>query len=136
MIQDYIKGIDDVNLMLRNFTRQEVIEMCIEYEMFEFLPRNIGGVCVYDGTLDIRASNIKKLPDNLTIHGDFYCDSNELTELPKKLRVDGYMNCSYNYLTTLPNDLVVDDDLYCISQKTNKQVIIPKTAKISGNIYN
>ncbi len=61
------------------------------------------------GSLDLRDSTIRKLPNDLHVTGYLDLNKSKLTKLPNDLYVDGYLNLRYcQYLTELPDNLHVE----------------------------
>jgi hypothetical protein len=133
-LNDLLVGpsLDDVKDKLEGLSHNKLIEKCIEYELFNILPRNKDGECVYPGFLCLENKKITKLPDNLNVKGGLFLSHNKLAELPNNLTVRYVLDCSYNNLTKLPNDLIVGGDFICDEQKSGLILDIPETAKISG----
>ena len=144
MIQQYMKGktIEEIKYILKSSTittdvqMDELTEKCIEYELFEYLPRNEKGICIYHIDLYVSYSNIKKLPDNLTILGSLYCTVNNINNLPKNLIVHRDLDCSFNNLSALPDDLIVYGYLDCSDQDTKIRLELPPTATVKGRFFN
>lgn len=97
-------------------TNEQKIQYFIENKMFDNLPRNEQGVCVYNGCLDLYKCGLTSLPDDLTIDGDFVCSNNNLSNLPENLTVNGY--------------------LFCVNQKDGIKLELPKSAKVTGKFIN
>jgi hypothetical protein len=48
---------------------------------------------------------IKKLPNNLTVHGNFNIDDSNITELPENLTIYGYFSIENTLIESLPQGL-------------------------------
>jgi hypothetical protein len=64
------------------------------------------------GDVIISNTDIRTLPDNLTVVGGLYFDNTPISELPENLHVYGALSCGGTYVETLPASLKFEDSLY------------------------
>ena len=84
------------------------------------------------GSLDLRDSTIRKLPNDLYVTGYLDLRKSKLTKLPNDLYVDGYLNLRYcQYLTELPDNLHVEGSLHLDSSNIKK---LPNDLYVWGNL--
>jgi Leucine-rich repeat (LRR) protein len=60
-----------------------------------------------EGSLDLRGTNVTKLPDNLRIEGYLDLQRTQITELPENLSVGGFLDLYKTSITKLPDNLSV-----------------------------
>ena len=65
------------------------------------------GSTYYNGSLDLRGTQITVLPDNLTVGGSLYLSGTQITVLPDNLTVGGSLYLSGTQITVLPDNLTV-----------------------------
>jgi hypothetical protein len=137
MLQQYIKGISKEELKdnLKGLSNNDLIQKCIIYNFYEFLPRDENGVCFYDGDLILIDCNLKSLPDKLTVNGNLYCLDNRLTLLPDMLRVIHTLDCRSNRLISFPDNLYVGGQLICRNQKSGIKLELPPSIN-KRNFFN
>ena len=66
----------------------------------------------YNGNLDLRYSNITKLPNDLYVEGDLYLNNSTIKKLPNKLYVGINLDVCDTSISELPNDLYVGWNVY------------------------
>ena len=88
----------------------------------------------HKGDLNLKNSNITKLPNDLYVDGRLnlrYCD--QLTKLPDKLYVGGWLDIrGCNQLTELPNNLYVGGNLWLYVSKIQE---IPDNLYVGGYLH-
>ena len=72
------------------------------------LPDNLS----VKGHLDLYRSSITKLPDNLSVGGDLDLEGTKITKLPDNLSVGGYLDIRGTKITKLPDNLYVREHIY------------------------
>ena len=72
------------------------------------LPDNLS----VGGWLDIRRTSITKLPDNLKVGESLYLGGTQITELPDNLKVGGYLDLRGTKITELPDNITVGGQIY------------------------
>ena len=82
--------------------------------------------------LDLRGTNVTKLPNNLSVKGFLYLTGSQITELPDNLSVGGSLWLKDTSITELPYNLSVGRDLDIRGTKITK---LPKTLKVKGTIF-
>src|SRR6185436_10265076 len=88
---------------------------------------------VINGFLDLRGSQITKLPNNLTVNGNFYLSNNTgITALPDNLTVNGSLYISGTAITALPETLKVRGS---INLSNTVITALPDKLVIGGNVY-
>ena len=98
-IRQFLKPKSEEEILdkLSKLDDNEKIKRIIEFQLdYSLLPRNEGGICVYEGDLFVSDKKLTKLPDNLVVGGGLYCSNNQLTKLPDNLVVNGNLYCFYN----------------------------------------
>ena len=60
-------------------------------------------------------SHIKKLPDDLTVHGILYLSGTPITELPNNLTVEESIILNYTHITKLPDNLKIGEGVYLLN---------------------
>ena len=82
----------------------------------------------YDGRLELKNTNIKKLPKDFYVGNSLFLSGCEqLTELPDKLHVSGRLDLDYcTQITELPNDLYV---------RMTFSLMHTKITKLPDNLY-
>lgn len=84
------------------------------------------------GSLDLRDSTIRKLPNDLHVTGYLDLRKTKITKLPNDLYVDGYLNLRYcQYLTELPDGILVEGTLHLNSLNITK---LPDNLFVWGNL--
>ena len=85
------------------------------YTQIKELPDNL----TVGGNFDLRGTPIEKLPDNLTVGGNLNLYGTQIKELPDNLTVVGYLNLYGTQIKELPDNLTVVGylDLSCTSIK-------------------
>ena len=66
----------------------------------------------FDGSLDLRGTSIKALPDGIKVGGSLNLSDTAITALPDGLEVGGDLDLSDTAITALPDGLKVGGDLY------------------------
>ena len=101
----------------------------------------------FKGNLDLDNTDIKKLPDNLTVIGRLNLQNTKITELPNNLTVKGYLDIENTDINTIPNNLKIGGDLYLfrtpisspissiISSSEVRKMIEDKGGEVRGKIY-
>lgn len=87
---------------------------------------------VIQNNLDLRMTNITKLPENLTINGYLDLQGTPIFELPKNLTVNGYLDLRGTKITTLPENLTINGYLDLRGLKITK---LPKSLTVNDNLY-
>jgi len=106
------KSEEDILKELERLSDSDKIITIIKYKLpYDLLPDNL----TVNGNLYCSSIELTKLPDNLTVRGNLFCDNNQLTKLPDNLTVHGNLWCSRNKLTSLPDDLIVNGDVYMMN---------------------
>jgi hypothetical protein len=142
MIQNYIKGISkkDAEILIKRssdglitYSNNDIIKNCIKYELFEYLPRNEKGQCIYNGNLYTRELKTK-LPENFYVMGSLDVSYNEIIggKLPKGLKIHIDLECNSTGIYELPKDLWVGNNLYIEDTFIEE---IPETIYVGGIIY-
>ena len=91
-----------------------------------------GKIYDLDGDVYLFNTDIKELPDNLTVGGDLNLSHSKIKELHNNLIVNGNLYLNNTNIKELPNNLRVDGDLYLYGTNIKD---IPESAIIKGNIY-
>ena len=73
------------------------------YTQIKELPDNL----TVGGNFDLRGTPIEKLPDNLTVGGNLNLYGTQIKELPDNLTVGGNLNLGYTQIKELPDNLTV-----------------------------
>lgn len=63
------------------------------------------------GSLDLRYTNITKLPDNLTVEGNLDIRHTDIIELPNNLTIRGSLDLRHTNITKLPDNLTIGGSL-------------------------
>ena len=87
----------------------------------------------YDGMLDLRNTNISKLPNDLYIGGHlrlYGCE--QITKLPDKLYVRDNLNLTYSNIKKLPNGLHVKGHLFLVGTSIEE---LPNNLYVGGNLF-
>lgn len=98
------------------------------------LLESINKVRFVNGDLNLIRSNIKYLPENLTIKGNlFLFQCKNLNRLPNGLLIDGYLDLKETNIDSLPNDLKIKGNLYLKNSKITKDYIRDNFSKTLFN---
>ena len=130
--------------LLKGHTKKHVLEILDKYSSvdrihliistrlsFILLKRDKDGNCICDGDLILDRKDISKLPENLIVNGDFWCNYNtQITSLPKGLRVSGDLDCYDCTIDTLPDNLYVGGGFNCGDNIIEK---IPNNLHVDGD---
>lgn len=84
-----------------------------------------------NGCVSINGCRIKRLPDNLVIHGSLYAEGSALVELPKNLQVDNFLYLQNTGIEELPDDLVVRGTIDLRDCPIEK---LPAGLKVNGSL--
>lgn len=90
------------------------------------------GKLFYDGCLDLSKTNIKSLPDNLTVSGYLDLNKTKIEYLPDNLVVS---DCLYLYeskIKDLPNNLIVGGSLYLNKTEIRE---LPNNLTVGESLY-
>lgn len=87
------------------------------------------GVMFYDGNLDLRYTQITKLPDNLVVSGDLNLSKSKITSLPDNLVVGGSLYLGNAPITSLSNNLVVG---YTLDLQRTDITTLPDNLVVGG----
>ena len=122
-------------MKISNEERQEIIEICKEYNIENYTIKDDGTVDV-DDDVNLNRRKLTELPLKFGIvNGYFSCSNNELTSLvggPEKL--DSYFNCSNNELTSLvggPEKL--GGSFWCENNQLTSLIGAPR--EVGGNFW-
>ena len=84
-----------------------------------------------DGNLDLRGSNITKLPDGLVVNGSLNLAATPIAKLPNGLVVNDFLDISETQIAEIPDDLVIGETLYTYSTPITK---LPDNLVIVGDL--
>ena len=84
------------------------------------------------GNLNLRETNITKLPENLTVGGSLDLSGTNITKLPENLTVGGWLNLRETNITKLPENLTVGGSLYLSGTNITE---LPENLRVNGSIY-
>lgn len=90
------------------------------------------GRAYYKDSLDLRITNVTKLPDNLVVGKHLDLSNTKITELPNNLIVGGYLDLSRTNITKLPDNLLVGGSLYLSESKITE---LPNNLVVGNNLY-
>jgi hypothetical protein len=90
------------------------------------------GLKEWKGGMNLYGTNIKFLPDNLTVGGDLSLMNSNIRSLPNNLTVEGSLNIRGSKIKTLPDNLTVGEVLDIRLTDINT---LPGTLKVTGPIY-
>jgi len=111
-----------------------------EYKLKNNIPLNESDL-YFDGGLNLICSNIKELPDNLTVNGNLFLNNNKIKSIPDNLTVNGCLFIEVTLISVLPDNLTVINSLYCWNTplatniKNNPSLLTKYSKQIKGNIY-
>jgi hypothetical protein len=83
-------------------------------------------------SLDLRNSQIKEFPDNLSVGGGLDLSGSQIKELPDNLSVGGSLDLSYSQIKELPDNLSVGGSLYLNYSQIKE---LPDNLSVGGKIY-
>ena len=83
-----------------------------------------------NGNLDLYGTQIKELPDNLTVVGYLDLYDTEIEKLPDGLSVGGDLGLSYTSIKELPDNLTVGGNFYLYDTEIKK---LPDGLTVGGN---
>lgn len=108
----------------------EIIEKFKKETGYELTMK--GGRLFYDGCLDLSKTNIKSLPDNLTVNGYLDLNNTEIEYLPDNLVVSDSLYLYETKIKELPNNLIVGNSLYLNKTEIRE---LPNNLTIGGGLY-
>ena len=86
---------------------------------------------VFKGSLNLMNTQIKKLPDNLTVGGYFNLEGTQIKELPDNLTVGGNLNLGRTQIKELPANLKVGGSLYLQGTQIKE---LPANLKVGSSL--
>jgi len=86
------------------------------------------------GSLSLGYTQIKSLPDNLTVQGSLDLGGTQITSLPDNLSVGGYLWLDGTPITSLGNNLTVGGELDLTSTPNLDKDNLPSSLVVKGGI--